>query len=503
MLPALLVIGAFLFVSMLSSLRILREYERAIVFRLGRAKQKALGPGVVLHAAVGHRPRDGRRHAHQGHPDPAAGGDHARQHLDRRRRRRLRRRRLADGRHPARRAVHAGDAAAGGDDAALDHRTHGARRGAGQAAGDQRRGAHHPRSAHRAVGRRDHRRRDQGHLAARRDEARDGAAGRGRARAARQGDHVRRRAAGGGEADAGGAAHRLRAGGVAAAPLSDAGRGVGRGELDDRDAGADRASDGGSRRATSGRVVARRRRRWRRARPRQLGAGQTSRPRSIGSSASSRPPRSRVRVLPRFLYRAPLLPVGAPLEGPLADAGARASDAWCPRRARTTRGGRRFAPRRTGCGPASAWARSATRRARRRGRCARRSRSRTSGCGSSRASGSIRRRRGCAWRRRSCATRRLRCGSRSATRARRAARRRGRRACWRAVLDARARVDRVARARRAADVDDDFLSLLVDDGMLVHDGVPPLVGRAAARVARAHGAASREASTRCSCTKAR
>jgi regulator of protease activity HflC (stomatin/prohibitin superfamily) len=48
MLPALLVIGAFVFVSMLSSLRILREYERAVVFRLGRAKQKALGPGVVL-----------------------------------------------------------------------------------------------------------------------------------------------------------------------------------------------------------------------------------------------------------------------------------------------------------------------------------------------------------------------------------------------------------------------------------------------------------------------
>jgi len=48
MLPALLVIGASVFVSMLSSLRILREYERAIVFRLVRAKQKALGPGVVL-----------------------------------------------------------------------------------------------------------------------------------------------------------------------------------------------------------------------------------------------------------------------------------------------------------------------------------------------------------------------------------------------------------------------------------------------------------------------
>jgi regulator of protease activity HflC (stomatin/prohibitin superfamily) len=48
MLPALIVIGAFLFVSMLSSIRVLREYERAIVFRLGRAKQKALGPGPVM-----------------------------------------------------------------------------------------------------------------------------------------------------------------------------------------------------------------------------------------------------------------------------------------------------------------------------------------------------------------------------------------------------------------------------------------------------------------------
>jgi regulator of protease activity HflC (stomatin/prohibitin superfamily) len=32
----------------LTSLRVLREYERAIVFRLGRARSKALGPGLVL-----------------------------------------------------------------------------------------------------------------------------------------------------------------------------------------------------------------------------------------------------------------------------------------------------------------------------------------------------------------------------------------------------------------------------------------------------------------------
>jgi len=34
--------------TLISSFRILREYERAIVFRLGRARSRALGPGVVL-----------------------------------------------------------------------------------------------------------------------------------------------------------------------------------------------------------------------------------------------------------------------------------------------------------------------------------------------------------------------------------------------------------------------------------------------------------------------
>ncbi len=46
--PALLILGGFFFVSLLSSLRVLREYERAIVFRLGRARKEPLGPGVVL-----------------------------------------------------------------------------------------------------------------------------------------------------------------------------------------------------------------------------------------------------------------------------------------------------------------------------------------------------------------------------------------------------------------------------------------------------------------------
>src|SRR6478672_658599 len=44
----LLIVGAFLLVSLLSGVKVLREYERAVLFRLGRAKQKAIGPGVVL-----------------------------------------------------------------------------------------------------------------------------------------------------------------------------------------------------------------------------------------------------------------------------------------------------------------------------------------------------------------------------------------------------------------------------------------------------------------------
>jgi regulator of protease activity HflC (stomatin/prohibitin superfamily) len=46
----MIVLGAVFFAGLgaLTSLRVLREYERAIVFRLGRARKQALGPGVVL-----------------------------------------------------------------------------------------------------------------------------------------------------------------------------------------------------------------------------------------------------------------------------------------------------------------------------------------------------------------------------------------------------------------------------------------------------------------------
>jgi hypothetical protein len=41
-------VAFFAGIGALTSLRVLREYERAIVFRLGRARGKPLGPGVVL-----------------------------------------------------------------------------------------------------------------------------------------------------------------------------------------------------------------------------------------------------------------------------------------------------------------------------------------------------------------------------------------------------------------------------------------------------------------------
>jgi SPFH domain / Band 7 family len=48
MLPIILGVVFLAGMGALTSLRVLREYERAIVFRLGRSRQKALGPGVVL-----------------------------------------------------------------------------------------------------------------------------------------------------------------------------------------------------------------------------------------------------------------------------------------------------------------------------------------------------------------------------------------------------------------------------------------------------------------------
>src|SRR5262249_20463609 len=45
--------GAAIGVAIISSFRVLREYERAIVFRLGRARPRPLGPGLVMLLPLG------------------------------------------------------------------------------------------------------------------------------------------------------------------------------------------------------------------------------------------------------------------------------------------------------------------------------------------------------------------------------------------------------------------------------------------------------------------
>lgn len=182
-----------------------------------------------------------------------------------------------------------------------------------------------------------------------------------------------------------------------------------------------------------------------------------------------------MRVLPRFLYRAPLLPVGAPLEGPMAERALAVAHAVPAARAAYAR---RAAFRATpyglwagvGVGTLGATTRAAT--------------------GPMRAEVTVAYER--LWQlaraRLEYATARLRIAPSvvwdQTT------------ACWIAFGDeseAEARaadVDGVlARVldgardwipwpelRDAAGVDDDFLALLLDDGLLVHDGAPPLVG---------------------------
>ncbi len=48
MISSWLILPAVLTIYLLTSIKILREYERGVVFRLGRVLRQAKGPGVVL-----------------------------------------------------------------------------------------------------------------------------------------------------------------------------------------------------------------------------------------------------------------------------------------------------------------------------------------------------------------------------------------------------------------------------------------------------------------------
>ena len=58
MFPGLLIVLVVVLAIASSGVRILKEYERAVVFRLGRAQKKLAGPGMVLLFPLGiDRPR--------------------------------------------------------------------------------------------------------------------------------------------------------------------------------------------------------------------------------------------------------------------------------------------------------------------------------------------------------------------------------------------------------------------------------------------------------------
>ena len=152
----IVVVAIFALIILGSAVRILREYERGVIFRLGRLIATE-GPGPDP-ADPDHRPHGQGRPA-DGHPQhPAAGGDHPRQRPGERQRRRLlprdrpqpgdRRGRELPARHLADRPDHA----------ALRARQGRARPAARRARAAQRGPAADHRRADRAVGREGHRR---------------------------------------------------------------------------------------------------------------------------------------------------------------------------------------------------------------------------------------------------------------------------------------------------------------------------------------------------------
>ena len=143
-----------------ASVRILREYERGVVFRLGRVIDEK-GPGLVmLIPAVDRMVRVTPPHGDAA--DPAAGGDHARQRPGAGRRGRVLPRDRPAALGARRRGLHGGDAPDRADDAALGARQGRARRAALRARAPEREPPADHRRADRAVGHQGHDRRDQG-----------------------------------------------------------------------------------------------------------------------------------------------------------------------------------------------------------------------------------------------------------------------------------------------------------------------------------------------------
>ena len=221
-LVVLAVLVIFVAIVLGSSVRVLREYERGVIFRLGRLIAQK-GPGADP-ADPDDRPHGQGRPAHGDPQHPAAGGDHPRQRPRRRQRGRLLPRdRLAQSDRRGRKlpARHLADLA---DGAALGARQGRVRPAALRARAAQRGAAEDHRRVDRALGRQGDRGRDQGRRDPRADAAGDRPPGRGRARAPRQDHQLRGRVPGGAEAHRRGRHHQHQPGLAAAALPADAAR---------------------------------------------------------------------------------------------------------------------------------------------------------------------------------------------------------------------------------------------------------------------------------------
>ena len=177
-----------------AAVKIAREYERGVIFR-SAGSPGPQGPGP-LPPHPDRRPDGQGRPAHGDAERPAAGGHHEGQRPRARERGRVLPDRRAERRDHAGRELHGRDLADRADDAALGARPARPRRAPLRARQDQRDPAGDHRRGDLAVGDQGLGRRGQGRRDPGRHAARDGAAGRGRARAAREGHLGRRRVPG-------------------------------------------------------------------------------------------------------------------------------------------------------------------------------------------------------------------------------------------------------------------------------------------------------------------
>ena len=201
----LLVLVLFL----IGALKVAREYERGIIFRLGRLLPEPKGPGLFVLIPIVDKMVQGRpAHDHPQHP--AARGDHQGQRPGARERRRLLPDRRPEVRDRADRELHGRDLADRADDAPLGARPALARRAPLRAREDQHDPPGHHRRADGALGHQGLDRRAEGRRDPAGDAAGDGPAGRGRARAAGEGDRRRGRVPGLGAAEGRGPRDRGR-----------------------------------------------------------------------------------------------------------------------------------------------------------------------------------------------------------------------------------------------------------------------------------------------------